>query len=141
MLFVEDGVSLNAILELALATCRALVKPGVALNVEGPGLAAINARDRLRILQILLNILSNAAKFTATGSITVTASVTDETVTISVADTGPRHCAGRADRRVHGLLADDNRAAARRWQRAGNADRIEPCHSTRRAVVVRERGG
>lgn len=45
--------------------------------------------DKQRITQILLNILSNACKFTEEGSIRVVASQTDSEVYIAIADTGP----------------------------------------------------
>jgi PAS domain S-box-containing protein len=45
--------------------------------------------DRSKVDQILLNLLSNAVKFTnAGGTITVSTAFTDETASISVADTG-----------------------------------------------------
>jgi signal transduction histidine kinase/CheY-like chemotaxis protein/putative methionine-R-sulfoxide reductase with GAF domain len=44
--------------------------------------------DGTRVRQILLNLVSNAAKFTEEGKITVIASHDDEWVTMSVADTG-----------------------------------------------------
>src|SRR6185503_4116229 len=44
---------------------------------------------RQRILQILLNLMSNACKFTETGEITITAHRSGDELVISVADTGP----------------------------------------------------
>jgi signal transduction histidine kinase len=40
--------------------------------------------DRLRIRQILLNLLNNATRFTKRGSVTVAASLSDGKVVISV---------------------------------------------------------
>jgi PAS domain S-box-containing protein len=46
--------------------------------------------DRLKVEQVVLNLLSNAVKFTPEGgSITVSCGRSEETVTISVRDTGP----------------------------------------------------
>lgn len=44
--------------------------------------------DQDRLHQILMNLLSNALKFTEAGTITVTARCQDREITISVADTG-----------------------------------------------------
>ena len=44
--------------------------------------------DRKRLLQCLLNFLSNAVKYTESGTITVAARETDGEVMISVSDTG-----------------------------------------------------
>lgn len=44
--------------------------------------------DRLRFIQIMTNIVSNAAKYTPEGSVTVKAKVVDDKVVISVKDTG-----------------------------------------------------
>lgn len=45
--------------------------------------------DRDRIIQVIINLLSNASKFTEKGGITITACRKDEEVIVSVEDTGP----------------------------------------------------
>jgi signal transduction histidine kinase len=45
--------------------------------------------DQRRVHQILLNLISNACKFTAQGTVTIHAETADGEVLISVADTGP----------------------------------------------------
>ena len=45
--------------------------------------------DRQRIMQILLNVMSNACKFTETGSIRVRAYRDGENVITAISDTGP----------------------------------------------------
>ena len=53
--------------------------------------------DPLRIKQVLRNLVSNSLQFTATGSVTVTASWSGGTCTIDVADTGAGIPADRRD--------------------------------------------
>lgn len=88
-LFVEDQVNLNAILDSAATTGRSLLvdKPVRLVMAAEDGLPTIRC-DRQRVLQILLNIISNACKFTPEGEITVRAHVAGDEVIISVADQG-----------------------------------------------------
>ena len=61
----------------------------LALQLEvAPDLPAICISDPLRIGQVLLNILSNAVKFTESGRITVSVSRTNDEIHFTVSDTG-----------------------------------------------------
>jgi CheY-like chemotaxis protein len=53
-----------------------------------PNLPKTCMSDPLRIGQVLLNLLSNAIKFTETGSVTLAASLEEERLLFSIADTG-----------------------------------------------------
>jgi signal transduction histidine kinase len=88
-LFVEDNINLNVILDNVITTGRALIngKP-VRLNTDINALPLMIG-DQQRITQILLNIISNACKFTEEGEITLRARHSDDEVLISVRDTGP----------------------------------------------------
>ena len=67
---------------------RPLVRPDVELQVEMPVETAIET-DRVLLMQILRNLLTNALKFTTTGSVRLSAShVTPYELEISVTDTG-----------------------------------------------------
>ena len=76
-----------------LAELRMLVAPQIAakgLTYEfRPGPPEVMMRaDRERATQILLNLLTNAVKFTVSGTITVDFDATDDEVIIRVSDTG-----------------------------------------------------
>ena len=76
------------LIEATANTSQPLLKPGVRLNKDiAAGLPLIHS-DQDKLKQILLNLLSNAAKFTHKGSITIRARSDGETMTIDVIDTG-----------------------------------------------------
>lgn len=89
-LFVEENVDLNAIINTALSTGRSLIgdKPITLRSNVGEALPRIRG-DRQRILQIMLNMMSNACKFTDEGEIMISARQQGNMVEISVQDTGP----------------------------------------------------
>jgi signal transduction histidine kinase/ABC-type sugar transport system substrate-binding protein len=88
-LFVEE-VDLNALMNDVLAMGQGLLldKP-VRLVTDIQENLPLIIGDRRRIRQILLNLISNAVKFTTEGSITVTLHVDDNKAQFSVQDTGP----------------------------------------------------
>jgi signal transduction histidine kinase len=89
-LFVEDNVDLRKILDTVVVTGHSLLlEKSVDIQTDfDPSLPEIRA-DRQRIAQILLNIVSNACKFTETGLIKISAHSANDNVMISVQDTGP----------------------------------------------------
>ena len=83
--FLLDEI-IDGVYELLVAKTR---EKDVALKLEGkdlPGICRIG--DPLRIRQILLNLLGNAVKFTAQGSVTLAVQADPHTVVFSVIDTG-----------------------------------------------------
>ncbi len=89
-LFVEPNIDLNPIIQTAVETTLPLLADkGVKLELDLPDQLPAIACDQQRVRQILLNIVSNACKFTEEGHIRITAHMTDNDVIISVADTGP----------------------------------------------------
>ncbi|MCP4428089.1 MAG: GAF domain-containing protein [Chloroflexi bacterium] len=86
---IFEAVDLNQVMRHAISTATGLVK-GRAIelvtNIE-KDLPVIQA-DRRRLRQILLNLLSNAAKYTEKGEIKLTAHASDSYVEFAVADTG-----------------------------------------------------
>lgn len=84
-----ETVAMGEVLEEADATVRPLVvQNGDQLDVEIIDEAGPLHIDRGRLVQILLNLMSNAAKFTEQGRITVTAEHRPHLLSIQVADTG-----------------------------------------------------
>jgi len=85
------GFSLDDVLDgvMQLLTPKAAEK-GLALNLSRRGTDPGRVGDPLRLRQVLLNLVGNAIKFTAAGSISldVNANATDEAVLFRVIDTG-----------------------------------------------------
>jgi signal transduction histidine kinase/ActR/RegA family two-component response regulator len=84
-----DQVRLPDIFDTVLSTTRALVKDRpIQLRCEIPEDLPTVWADTQRVRQVLINLMSNAAKFTEDGSISLSAEAGDEHVTVSVMDTG-----------------------------------------------------
>jgi PAS domain S-box-containing protein len=60
---------------------------GLELSIEVPDLGAVTS-DQRRIKQVIMNLVSNALKFTDTGSVAVTAERTGDEMKVTVRDTG-----------------------------------------------------
>jgi signal transduction histidine kinase len=88
-LFIEN-VDLGPVMAHVLETSKALRqdKPIEVLAEVAPNLPVIQADER-RVRQIMLNLVSNAMKFTLQGSVTVGAQLHDDHVLLFVRDTGP----------------------------------------------------
>ena len=86
---VKEQLSLATVVEESVnAVSRLIEGKGLALTVQLPeDLPAVFA-DRTRIRQVLINLMSNAARFTDEGGVTISAAVDGGDVRISVADTG-----------------------------------------------------
>jgi signal transduction histidine kinase len=84
-----ETVDLRASAATVVGTIRSLLAEGVSLDSYiSSDVPAITA-DPVRIRQILINLLSNAAKFTSEGSISLTITPSGpEHVLITIADTG-----------------------------------------------------
>ncbi|MDZ4063679.1 MAG: ATP-binding protein [Coriobacteriia bacterium] len=61
----------------------------LALQVRKPAESLTAHTDRMKVRQILMNLIGNALKFTEEGSVTVALEHDGETARISVSDTGP----------------------------------------------------
>ena len=90
-----DDVNLSELLQSVIPTVEGLIKdkPIQLIQNIAPDIPIIRA-DSMRIRQVVLNLLSNAAKFTEEGSITVEAGVEmnkegQPEAVVKVTDTGP----------------------------------------------------
>jgi signal transduction histidine kinase/CheY-like chemotaxis protein len=86
----REQVDLRKLIDSAVTVVRPLVgKKGLSLQVEAPdGLIQVYC-DATRIQQVILNLVSNAARFTIEGGITVRVKREDQRIVVSVTDTGP----------------------------------------------------
>jgi len=86
---VHEDVDLRSLADECSATVREYLKgKSVDLVVNLDPAAALVRSDALKLRQILLNLLSNAAKFTETGEIVLTIDRVDDGIRIQVEDTG-----------------------------------------------------
>ena len=89
-LFVTDDIDLQGILKQVASTSKGLlVDKEVAIETDVPDTLPNIRGDRQRLVQVFLNIMSNACKFTEEGKITVRAYQQGTDVMIAISDTGP----------------------------------------------------
>lgn len=92
MELVREAVDIKEVTGSVLATSNSLVKDKpVQIMVDLPADLPPVYADKLRLNQVLLNLVSNAAKFTHQGKITITAELNNHSpnmMVISVIDTG-----------------------------------------------------
>ncbi len=104
-LFISDEVDVRSLLGQVEGTAKLLLHgKAVSLRVSiADDFPRIRA-DRQRVLQILLNIVANACKFTEAGEILICARRYDETIQLEIRDTGP------------GIPAEDQAAVFERFK-------------------------
>jgi signal transduction histidine kinase len=89
-LFIEDDIDVSEIINSVASMARSLLtdKPiELKVNIDD-GLPRIRG-DQQRIFQILLNLMSNACKFTEAGRISVSASCSGDKIVLALEDSGP----------------------------------------------------
>lgn len=94
---------LNAVAQIGAQMAR---EKNLAWSAHFPTAGARVLGDRTRVRQIVLNLISNAVKFTARGMIALEARMDNDSVTISVSDTGI------------GILPEEQTKLFREFQRA-----------------------
>lgn len=84
-----ESLSLAGIIEQAIhATSALLMQKGLKIIRSADEKLPDIIGDKNRLVQVLINLISNAVKFTEKGSITCKARRTDDRITVSVIDTG-----------------------------------------------------
>jgi GAF domain-containing protein len=85
-----EETNLKEVIDGVMMTSRALVKdkPDIELRQHVPDDLPDVVADATRLRQVLLNLMSNAVKFTPQGPIQLDADYDDQSVTIRVSDTG-----------------------------------------------------
>jgi signal transduction histidine kinase/DNA-binding response OmpR family regulator len=85
-----EAVDLRALLHGVMATAIGLTKDkGLTLTLDAPQELPVLQADKTRVRQVLLNLLSNAAKFTDAGTITLRVRIrSDAMIELAVQDSG-----------------------------------------------------
>jgi PAS domain S-box-containing protein len=85
-----EEFGLAALLEQASVIVRPLAeKKGLGFKLHGHHSRAVMRSDPQKVRQIIINLLANAVKFTAGGTVMLEATVVDDRVSFCVSDTGP----------------------------------------------------
>jgi len=106
----KERVDLRAIIETAVETAQPqLTSAGVSLSLEVPDVPLLLDADATRISQVVLNLLTNAAKFTPSGGrVWVIAKPHSERVLLTVRDSGVG-IAPEDQEKVFGMFVQLNR--------------------------------
>jgi PAS domain S-box-containing protein len=102
-------VTIAEVIERSVTSTSALIEQkGLSLTVDvGFGLPNFLG-DRDRLIQVMLNLISNAVKFTVAGGITLKAFIEGEMIRVGVSDTGP------------GISAKDQEIIFEKFKQAGD---------------------
>ncbi len=104
---------LNSLIKEVILTCKPLLADHtIAINFKESSNPLLVFHDKMRVKQILLNIIGNAAKFTKAGHIDIRVKEQNQQVTIDVIDTGigiPEHMQGRVFEGFEQVDANDSR--------------------------------
>jgi len=90
MALMKERAALGEIVEEAVTAVRPLFNSkGLTLRSDIPFILPELYCDRVRIRQVLLNLLSNAGRFTEQGGVSLRARLEATAIIVSVTDTGP----------------------------------------------------
>jgi signal transduction histidine kinase len=88
-LALNDYAMQDVIRSVASATEPLARAKGLGLEVAVPDDLPIGRADERRLMQVLLNLVGNAIKFTEAGKVAIRAELADATFRVAVTDTGP----------------------------------------------------
>ncbi|MEO8394531.1 MAG: HAMP domain-containing sensor histidine kinase, partial [Chloroflexota bacterium] len=89
-LFIEDDIDVAEIVNSIASMARSLlVEKPIELNVKIDAALPHIRGDQQRIFQILLNLMSNACKFTEAGHINISAACSGDKIVLALEDSGP----------------------------------------------------
>jgi signal transduction histidine kinase len=88
-LALEDYSVENMVNSVAAATESLAKSKGIELKTEVPEGLPLGKGDERRLTQVLLNLVSNAIKFTDAGAVKICVNVVEDQFNIAVNDTGP----------------------------------------------------
>ncbi len=98
MALMKERAALSEIIAAAVTAVQPLFNSkGLTLRTDVPQNLPLLYCDRIRIRQVLLNLLSNAGRFTEQGGVRVQAQQEGNQIIVSVADTGPGISADEID--------------------------------------------
>ncbi len=90
MNLIKDWTTIHELVETAVSAVKVLYDTkGLYLQVELPAEPLRIFCDRTRVREVLLNLLSNAGRFTEQGGVVVRASAEGDALLVQVTDTGP----------------------------------------------------
>ncbi|MGQ9680909.1 MAG: ATP-binding protein [Anaerolineae bacterium] len=119
MALTRERVALQEIVEGAVVAVRPLFESkGLYLTMEVPASLPELFCDRTRIREVVLNLLSNAGRFTDQGGVLVRAWQQAAEVVVSIADTGPGIAAADQERLFRPFEQLDS-STRRRWGGTG----------------------
>jgi CheY-like chemotaxis protein/anti-sigma regulatory factor (Ser/Thr protein kinase) len=85
---LASNFRISSLVDLCCNTAQPLLRPGVALEKQMDEALTTIYSDQDKLRQIILNLLSNAAKFTPQGKIVLSARQEGKNLLIAVSDTG-----------------------------------------------------
>lgn len=85
----EEFDAAGVVEECVAGSMHSAAEHGLELSASAPDGPVLMVSDRHMVVQIVLNLLSNALKYTETGSVTVSLAVDEGTMAFVVRDTGP----------------------------------------------------